>query len=106
MRGAGRWLGVGIASYVELTGIGSAIPVSPGMPVATGTEAGLMGGTLLRDGTVVLVGLGGVVLRSRDGGRSFAAVTLAGWPGLAAVIEAADGGLRLLGEGGVREAAP
>jgi carbon-monoxide dehydrogenase large subunit len=38
-RAAGRWLGVGVASYVELTGIGSAIPVSPGMPIATGTES-------------------------------------------------------------------
>jgi aerobic carbon-monoxide dehydrogenase large subunit len=38
-RAAGRWVGIGIASYVELTGIGSAIPVSPGMPVSTGTEA-------------------------------------------------------------------
>ncbi|PYM97000.1 MAG: dehydrogenase [Candidatus Rokuibacteriota bacterium] len=38
-RAAGRWLGIGVASYVELTGIGSAIPVSPGMPIATGTEA-------------------------------------------------------------------
>jgi carbon-monoxide dehydrogenase large subunit len=38
-RASGRWVGVGVASYVELTGIGSAIPVSPGMPVPTGTEA-------------------------------------------------------------------
>jgi carbon-monoxide dehydrogenase large subunit len=38
-RAEGRWLGVGVASYVELTGIGSAIPVAPGMPIATGTEA-------------------------------------------------------------------
>ncbi len=38
-RAAGRWVGVGVASYVELTGIGSAISVSPGMPVPTGTEA-------------------------------------------------------------------
>jgi aerobic carbon-monoxide dehydrogenase large subunit len=38
-RAAGRWVGIGIVSYVELTGIGSAIPVSPGMPVSTGTEA-------------------------------------------------------------------
>jgi aerobic carbon-monoxide dehydrogenase large subunit len=38
-RAAGRWVGIGVASYVELTGIGSAIPVSPGMPVSTGTEA-------------------------------------------------------------------
>ncbi|HBH02582.1 MAG TPA: dehydrogenase, partial [Candidatus Rokubacteria bacterium] len=38
-RASGRWVGVGVASYVELTGIGSAITVSPGMPVPTGTEA-------------------------------------------------------------------
>ena len=38
-RAAGRWLGIGVASYVELTGIGSAIPVAPGVPIATGTEA-------------------------------------------------------------------
>ena len=38
-RASGRWVGVGVASYVELTGIGSAIPVSPGMLVPTGTEA-------------------------------------------------------------------
>jgi carbon-monoxide dehydrogenase large subunit len=37
-RAAGRHLGVGLASYVELTGVGSAIPVSPGADVATGTE--------------------------------------------------------------------
>jgi carbon-monoxide dehydrogenase large subunit len=37
-RRAGRYLGVGLASYVELTGVGSAIPVSPGAEIATGTE--------------------------------------------------------------------
>ena len=37
-RASGRRLGVGLASYVELTGVGSAIPVSPGADVATGTE--------------------------------------------------------------------
>jgi carbon-monoxide dehydrogenase large subunit len=37
-RGAGRLVGVGVASYVELTGIGSAISVSPGAEIATGTE--------------------------------------------------------------------
>ena len=34
----GRMLGVGLAAYVELTGVGSAIPVSPGADIATGTE--------------------------------------------------------------------
>ena len=37
-RAAGRHLGIGVASYVELTGIGSAIPVSPGADLATGIE--------------------------------------------------------------------
>ncbi|MGH7393503.1 MAG: xanthine dehydrogenase family protein molybdopterin-binding subunit, partial [Candidatus Rokuibacteriota bacterium] len=37
-REAGRALGIGVACYVELTGVGSAIPVSPGADVATGTE--------------------------------------------------------------------
>ncbi len=37
-RQAGRRLGIGLAAYVELTGVGSAIPVSPGADVATGCE--------------------------------------------------------------------
>ncbi len=37
-RKEGRWYGIGIASYAELTGIGSRIPVAPGMPINTGTE--------------------------------------------------------------------
>lgn len=39
IRAKGNWAGVGYATYIELTGVGSAIPVSPGMPIATGTEA-------------------------------------------------------------------
>jgi aerobic carbon-monoxide dehydrogenase large subunit len=37
-RAAGRWYGIGIASYAELTGIGSRISAAPGMPINTGTE--------------------------------------------------------------------
>ncbi|MBI2204379.1 MAG: xanthine dehydrogenase family protein [Candidatus Rokubacteria bacterium] len=37
-RAAGRSFGIGIASYVELTGVGSAIPASPGADISTGTE--------------------------------------------------------------------
>ncbi|MBT5894992.1 MAG: molybdopterin-dependent oxidoreductase, partial [Rhodospirillaceae bacterium] len=37
-RAAGRWVGIGLASYAELTGLGSRISVAPGMPVNTGTE--------------------------------------------------------------------
>jgi carbon-monoxide dehydrogenase large subunit len=37
-RTAGKWYGIGIACYAELTGIGSRISVAPGMPINTGTE--------------------------------------------------------------------
>ena len=37
-RRAGRYVGVGVACYVELTGVGSAIPASPGAAISTGTE--------------------------------------------------------------------
>ncbi|MBT6977249.1 MAG: xanthine dehydrogenase family protein [Rhodospirillaceae bacterium] len=38
-RERGRWVGIGLASYAELTGLGSRIAVAPGMPVNTGTES-------------------------------------------------------------------
>src|SRR5690606_32688270 len=38
-RAEGRLVGIGLASYAELTGIGSRISASPGMPINTGTEA-------------------------------------------------------------------
>ncbi len=38
LRTKGRWVGIGLASYAELTGLGSRISVAPGMPVNTGTE--------------------------------------------------------------------
>lgn len=34
----GRLVGIGLASYAELTGIGSRISAAPGMPINTGTE--------------------------------------------------------------------
>jgi carbon-monoxide dehydrogenase large subunit len=37
-RDQGRWIGIGIASYAELSGIGSRISASPGMPINTGTD--------------------------------------------------------------------
>lgn len=37
-RAAGRYVGIGFASYAELTGIGSRIAVAPGMPINTGSE--------------------------------------------------------------------
>ena len=41
-RAAGRWFGIGIACYAELTGIGSRISVAPGMPINTGTETAIV----------------------------------------------------------------
>jgi len=41
-RAAGRWVGIGIACYAELTGIGSRISVAPGMPINTGTETAIV----------------------------------------------------------------
>ncbi|WP_207540983.1 xanthine dehydrogenase family protein molybdopterin-binding subunit [Sabulicella rubraurantiaca] len=38
LRAEGRKVGVGIACYAELTGIGSRISAAPGMPINTGTE--------------------------------------------------------------------
>lgn len=37
-RAEGRWVGIGIACYAELTGIGSRISAAPGMPINTGTD--------------------------------------------------------------------
>ena len=37
-RAVGRLFGIGIATYAELTGIGSRISAAPGMPINTGTE--------------------------------------------------------------------
>jgi carbon-monoxide dehydrogenase large subunit len=37
-RAEGRYIGIGLASYAELTGIGSRIAVAPGMPINTGSE--------------------------------------------------------------------
>jgi aerobic carbon-monoxide dehydrogenase large subunit len=37
-RTQGRYFGIGLASYAELTGIGSRISAAPGMPINTGSE--------------------------------------------------------------------
>ncbi|MCY1263843.1 Caffeine dehydrogenase subunit alpha [compost metagenome] len=37
-RAEGRWIGIGVACYAELSGIGSRISASPGMPINTGTD--------------------------------------------------------------------
>ncbi|MBI3367501.1 MAG: xanthine dehydrogenase family protein [Burkholderiales bacterium] len=41
-RAQGRWVGIGVACYAELSGIGSRISASPGMPINTGTDTCVM----------------------------------------------------------------
>src|SRR6202043_3087068 len=55
-RAAGRWIGIGFASYAELTGIGSRISANPGMPINTGTESS----TIRIDSTGAVTALFGV----------------------------------------------
>ena len=69
--------------------------------VPTGTDQSLQGGTRLSDGSLAVVGLSGVVLTSRDGGRTFSVAIQPGRRGIAAVAEGADGKLLLFGEEGV-----
>ena len=64
-------------------------------------EFGLASATLLDDGSLVLVGNGGSVLRSQDDGQTFSVFNRADRIALAGVSGLADGGLLLVGQGGV-----
>lgn len=55
-REEGRIVGIGIATYAELTGIGSRISAAPGMPINTGTEQA----TIRLDSTGSVTGAFGV----------------------------------------------
>jgi len=55
-RAEGRLVGIGIATYAELTGIGSRISAAPGMPINTGTESA----TLRLDSTGAVTGSFGI----------------------------------------------
>ncbi|UVJ46599.1 YCF48-related protein [Pseudomonas sp. LS1212] len=65
-------------------------------------EFGLSGATLLKDGSLVLVGNGGSVLRSSDDGRSFRIFNRADRISLAGVAAKDGDELILVGQGGVR----
>lgn len=56
LRAQGRYFGIGIATYAELTGIGSRISAAPGMPINTGTETA----TLRLDSTGSVTGSFGI----------------------------------------------
>ncbi|MCJ8168935.1 WD40/YVTN/BNR-like repeat-containing protein [Atopomonas sediminilitoris] len=64
-------------------------------------EYGLSDGARLADGSLLIVGHGGTVLRSRDGGKSFSVFNRPDRISLAGVAPAADGQLVLVGQGGV-----
>jgi len=64
-------------------------------------EFGLASATLLDDGSLALVGNGGSVLRSVDDGQTFSVYNRADRIALAGVSGLANGGLLLVGQGGV-----
>ncbi|MGV2837125.1 hypothetical protein ACNPOQ_25660, partial [Pseudomonas shirazensis] len=64
-------------------------------------QFGLASAALLEDGSIVLVGNGGSVLRSRDDGLTFSVFNRADRIALAGVTSLADGGLLLVGQGGI-----
>jgi len=69
-------------------------------------EFGLAGGSLLKNGDLVIVGHGGSVLTSKDSGRSFTVVNRADRASLASAAADAAGNLILVGQGGVHTATP
>jgi len=69
-------------------------------------EFGLSGATLLDDGSLVIVGNGGSVVRSTDNGLTFSVYNRPDRISLAAVTAAGNGNLILAGQGGVRSTSP
>lgn len=69
-------------------------------------EFGLSDGSLLADGSVVVVGHGGTVLKSTDSGQSFSVINRADRLSLAGIAAMDNGNLILVGQGGVHLASP
>uniref|UniRef100_UPI0030DB0736 WD40/YVTN/BNR-like repeat-containing protein n=1 Tax=Pseudomonas sp. EL_65y_Pfl2_R95 TaxID=3088698 RepID=UPI0030DB0736 len=69
-------------------------------------EFGLADGELLADGSIVVVGHGGTVLKSTDDGRSFSLVNRADRVSLSSAATTDNGKLILVGQGGVHVASP
>jgi photosystem II stability/assembly factor-like uncharacterized protein len=69
-------------------------------------EFGLADGNRLADGSIVVVGHGGTVLKSTDSGRNFSVTNRADRLSLAGVAAMENGNLILVGQGGVHAAAP
>ncbi|WP_347900639.1 YCF48-related protein [Pseudomonas purpurea] len=69
-------------------------------------EFGLSGATLLDDGSIVIVGNGGSVVRSSDDGQTFSVANRSDRISISAVTGAGNGNLILVGQGGVRATSP
>lgn len=69
-------------------------------------EFGLSGATLLDDGSIVIVGNGGSVIRSTDDGETFSVFNRPDRISVSAVTAAGNGNLILAGQGGVRVTSP
>jgi len=69
-------------------------------------EFGLADGNRLADGSIVVVGHGGTVLKSTDSGRNFSVTNRADRLSLAGVAAMENGNLILVGQGGVHAATP
>jgi photosystem II stability/assembly factor-like uncharacterized protein len=69
-------------------------------------EFGLAGGSLLKNGDLVIVGHGGSVLTSKDAGRTFSVINRTDRASLASATADAAGNLVLVGQGGVHVATP
>jgi photosystem II stability/assembly factor-like uncharacterized protein len=69
-------------------------------------EFGLSGATLLDDGSIVIVGNGGSVIRSDDNGETFSVFNRPDRISVSAVTAAGNGNLILAGQGGVRATSP
>lgn len=71
------------------------------LPVVTGTQSNINGGTILDDGRVVLVCQSGEVLVSRDHGDHFAVLPSHSGEALTAVSEISGNKIAIVGQGGL-----
>ena len=77
------------------------------LKAARGTlEFGLSGGTLLEDGSIVIVGNGGSVISSSDNGETFSVFNRPDRISLSSVTAAGNGNLILTGQGGLHVTLP
>jgi photosystem II stability/assembly factor-like uncharacterized protein len=74
--------------------------------IEVNTEQTLNSGSAFKDGTIMLVGNNGVVLKSYDSGRNFTSKVREDRSSLVGITESKDGGIVLVGNGGLFLALP